>query len=66
MRRLGMSIAVVAVVSISTVLGAQGFKKISEFLTGFEEVPSVSTVASGTFDARISKDDTQIDWELSY
>ena len=66
MRRLGMSIAVITLVSASTIIGAQGFKKISEFLTGYEEVPSVSTVANGTFDARISNDDSRIDWELSY
>jgi hypothetical protein len=67
MRRLGMSVAVIALVSISSVLGAQGFKNISEFLTGYEETPvPVSTPATGTFDARISKDESQIDWELSY
>ena len=66
MRRLVMSVAVIAVVSASTFALVQGFKKISEFLTGYEEVPSVSTVATGTFEARISKDESQIDWELSY
>ena len=66
MRRLVMSVAVIVAVSASTVVLAQGFKKISEFLTGFEEVPSVSTVATGTFDAKISNDSSQIDWVLSY
>ena len=66
MRRLVGSIAVITLVSASAVIGAQGFRKISEFLTGFEEVPSVSTVATGTFDARISNDEQRIDWELSY
>lgn len=66
MRRLGMSIAVIALVSASTVVLGQGFKKISEFLTGYEEVPSVSTTASGNFTARISNDESRIDWELSY
>ena len=66
MRRLGMSLAVIALVSASTVVFAQGFKKISELLTGYEEVPSVSTTASGNFTARISNDGSQIDWELSY
>lgn len=66
MRRLGMSLAVIALVSASTVVLAQGFKKISELLTGFEEVPSVSTTASGNFTARISNDESRIDWELSY
>ena len=66
MRRLLVSIAVIAVVSVSTVVLAQGFKKISELLTGYEEVPSVSTTGNGTFNARISNDGSQIEWELSY
>src|SRR5687768_10056073 len=66
MRRVALSIAVVALVSASTVVWAQGFKKISEFLTGYNEVPSVSTTATGSFNARISNDESRIDWELSY
>lgn len=66
MRRLGLSLAVIALVSASAVVFAQGFKKISELLTGYEEVPSVSTTGGGTFNARISNDESQIDWELSY
>jgi hypothetical protein len=54
-------------VSAATVIGAQGFKRISEVLTGYEETPSaVSTTGNGTFNARISNDESQIDWELSY
>ena len=66
MRRLVMSIAVIALVSAATIALGQGFKKISELLTGYEEVPSVSTTASGNFTARISNDESRIDWELSY
>ena len=66
MRRLVVSIAVIALVSASSIIYAQGFKKISEFLTGYEEVPSVSTTGNGEFNARISNDGSRIDWELSY
>ena len=66
MRRLAVLITVVALVSGTTVALAQGFKKISEFLHGYEEVPSVSTTGNGTFNARISNDGSRIDWELSY
>ena len=66
MRRLVMSLAVIALVSTCSFVFAQGFKKISELLTGYEEVPSVSTTGSGTFNARISNDESRIDWELSY
>lgn len=67
MQRLGKLIAVIAIVSVSTIALAQGFKKISEFLNGYEETPSaVSTTGNGTFNARISNDESRIDWELSY
>ena len=67
MRRLGLSLAVIALVSASTIAFAQGFKRISEILTGYEETPSaVSTTGNGSFTARISKDGSRIDWELSY
>lgn len=66
MRRLVVSIAVVAVLSASTIVFANGIKRIREFLTGYEEVPSVSTTAEGEFTARISKDGSRIEWELSY
>lgn len=66
MRRVALSIAVVALVSASTVVWAQGFKKISELLTGYQEVPSVSTTGNGEFTARISNDGSSIAWELSY
>jgi hypothetical protein len=51
--------------AISAVALAQGFAAIKETLTGYEEVPSVSTSAGAEFRAQISKDNS-IDWELSY
>jgi hypothetical protein len=42
------------------------FKLIKELLTGYEEVPSVSTGASGQFNAGIKQHESQIEWELSY
>ena len=65
-RRLVVSLAVVALVSTSVVLAQGGFKRISEFLTSYEEVPSVSSTGNGEFNAQISKDGSRIDWELSY
>ena len=67
MRRLGKSVAVIALVSVCSIAYAQGFKKISEILTGYEETPSaVSTTGNGTFTARISNDESRIDWQLTY
>ena len=67
-RRVLISLAALAVLSISAIVLAQGgFKKISEVLTGYEETASaVSTTGSGTFTARISNDESRIDWQLSY
>ena len=67
MRRLVVSIAVITAVSVSAIALGQGFKRISEILTGYEETPSaVSTTGNGTFTARISNDQSHIDWQLSY
>jgi CHRD domain-containing protein len=73
MRRLVVSIAVITAVSVSAIVLGQGFKKISEILTGYEETAApgnaggaVSTTGNGTFTARISNDESRIDWELSY
>jgi hypothetical protein len=67
MRRLLTSIAVIALVSASAIVVGQGFKNISEILTGYEETPSaVSTTGIGAFTARISNDQSRIDWELAY
>jgi hypothetical protein len=45
--------------------GAQA-ETIRAELTGYEEVPSVSTVASGEFRAVINRNEDSIDYELSY
>jgi len=67
MRRIVTVIGVVVLGSISMIAFAQGFKKISEVLTGYEETPSaVSTTGNGTFKATISNDGSRIDWELTY
>src|SRR5262245_54526276 len=50
----------------ATAVAQAGFKRIKELLTGYEEVPAVSTGASGELNARISNDESRIDWELSY
>ena len=73
-RRLLISLAAFALLSISTLVFAQGgFKKISEILTGYEETAApgsaggaVSTTGNGTFTARISNDESQIEWQLTY
>jgi hypothetical protein len=58
-------LGVLACALVSAVAYAQGFINFKELLTGYEEVPSVSTAANGEFSARIRKDST-IDWQLTY
>ena len=66
MRSLAMSAALI-LLSVSTITGAKGSKNFSESLIGYEETPSaVSTTGNGTFTARISNDESRIDWQLSY
>src|SRR6266567_2275542 len=45
---------------------AAGAEEIHAKLIGYQEVPSVSTVARGEFRAQISRDGSAIDWELSF
>ena len=59
-------LCLVVFVLLSPVVLAQGFKVITEVLTGYEEVPTVSTSADGQFRARISNDESSIQWELAY
>jgi hypothetical protein len=57
-------LCIAACVALSAAALAQGFVNIRELLTGYEEVPSVSTAAQGQFNARIRDD--EIEWQLSY
>lgn len=65
MKRATLVLCVIIFITASVVAVTQ-HKRIREFLTGFEEVPVVSTVAEGEFHARINADATRIDYELSY
>jgi hypothetical protein len=56
----------VVVAMASAVVVAQNFVSIRNYLSGYEEVPAVSTTASGEFKGRISRDEGEIEWELSY
>jgi hypothetical protein len=68
-RRLQLT-ALVAVVAVLGVVGAAlatgGGRNISERLMGFQEVPAVSTGASGKFDAQIGRFNDEIRFRLSY
>lgn len=66
MKKIGIFTFLVVLCAGSLFIYADGIKILKEFLTGYEEVPAISTAADGKFNARINKDETQIDYELSY
>jgi hypothetical protein len=59
-------LCLVLLVLLSPIVFAQGFQLIQATLTGYEEVPAVSTVGKGQFTARISNDESSIQWALTY
>ena len=42
------------------------YKKIKASLTGYQEVPSVSTTATGEFRGHVNNEGTAVDWTLTY
>jgi len=63
MKKLGI---IAALFILPAVPGMVHAELIQALLTGFQEVPSVSTVASGKFRGRINPGDQSIDYELTY
>jgi len=63
MKKLAITAAVLAAFAAATTARAE---QVRATLIGYEEVPVVSTVASGDFVGTISKDDLAIDYQLTY
>ena len=60
-------LASVLVLGIVGLVISQGFKRFSVGLSGYEETPlALSTTGTGEFTARLSNDESSIDYELSY
>ena len=60
---------VFGVVSLLAAVGvavATGGRDVRERLSGYEEVPTLSSPASGEFKARLSRFSERIEWRLSY
>lgn len=65
--QLAGAVAVIALLGVvAAAVATGGGRNISERLIGFQEVPAVSTGASGKFDARIGRFQDEIRYELSY
>ena len=63
MRKLSLLVAVSAALAASTAARSEDLRTR---LIGYQEVPSVSTVARGEFMGQISPDDQFIDYELTF
>jgi hypothetical protein len=59
-------LAAVAAFGTVAVAGGGGGKKVSTELTGYEEVPAISTTGNGTFKATIDTRADEIRYRLSY
>lgn len=68
MRRFGLALLVLVLVSTATPLFAQGDPggTVISRLRGFEEVPAISSTGGGRFSATINDAGTAINFELSY
>jgi hypothetical protein len=58
------TLALVGVVGAA--LASSSFRDLNARLTGYQEVPTLSTTGSGKFEARINHDESAVDWKLSY
>ena len=63
MKKLAIAAALAA--ALPVVVHAQS-GPLRAFLLGYEEVPSVATRASGTFEARVARDNQSVDFTLEY
>ena len=71
MRRIKVMVVILALavgvgVSLGATAAAGGGIPIEASLTGYSEVPSISTNATGTFTATVSANPTRIDYTLTY
>jgi hypothetical protein len=48
------------------VVFADNLRDLRAQLSGYQEVPTLSTTGSASFSARVSHDESQVDWQLSY
>ena len=65
--RLALAVAVIgALVVAGTAALADGGRQLRAFLHGYEEVPAVSTVADGSFRARVAPSASGLAYRLTY
>ena len=58
------TLVLVSVVSVA--VASSSFRDLNARLSGYQEVPTLSTSGTGKFAARINGEETAVDWKLSY
>ena len=66
MKRWSIPMLTIMCLAIVSGVFADGVRNLQARLRGFQEVPAVSSSGRGSFEARISRDESQVTWELSY
>lgn len=66
MKRIGVFAVAALVALMAAVVVGQGIRNLRGILGGYEEVPAISTTATGAIRASISRDESEITYELSY
>ena len=56
----------IVLLAAAPIAPAQNLQRIGTNLIGYQEVPAISTIGNGEFDAVISHDETEIRYVLSY
>jgi hypothetical protein len=67
--KLALAVAVAGATAVggtAALAGGGGGKQVRGSMTGYQEVPAVSTAANGTFQARVSPAGDEIAYKLSY
>lgn len=67
-RNVVLSIVLLATigVALSFADGGRRLRNLAASLSGYQEVPALSTTGNARFAARINRDETEIAWRLSY
>lgn len=66
MKRWSIAMLTLTCVGIVSGVFADGVRNLDARLRGFQEVPAVSSTGRGTFEARINRDETAVEWRLTY
>src|SRR6476620_4159921 len=67
MRQIHIAVFALVLSGVSVAaFAANSPNDLNASLVGYQEIPTLSSAGTATFQARISKDETAIDWVLSY